>query len=236
MKVCEICYKCFSNGKALGGHMRSHMVKLALPRPSRSKSRSKSRSRSASSESETESDDSSYKGKKKGKVRSKRGDHDDYILSVQDAAMLLVSLSKERWCRGEEKVSTSKSNSVIKSVFKCGTCRKEFSSYQALGGHKANHKKIKKYNHMDDEFENDQDKYGEDEDVVEEEDEENSTTVEEESKMKKVFHCSLCPRVFNSGQALGGHKKVHYSNNLDSTTSRKIKLMIDLNQFPLEVE
>ena len=30
-KVCKICNKCFSSGKAMGGHMRSHLAKLPIP-------------------------------------------------------------------------------------------------------------------------------------------------------------------------------------------------------------
>ncbi|GAU16323.1 hypothetical protein TSUD_116720 [Trifolium subterraneum] len=30
-RVCPICDKLFSNGKALGGHMKAHLVKLPLP-------------------------------------------------------------------------------------------------------------------------------------------------------------------------------------------------------------
>ncbi|KAJ7969447.1 Zinc finger protein [Quillaja saponaria] len=30
-KICQICKKCFANGKAMGGHMRSHLARFPLP-------------------------------------------------------------------------------------------------------------------------------------------------------------------------------------------------------------
>ncbi|XP_062087148.1 zinc finger protein ZAT1-like [Humulus lupulus] len=260
MKVCEICCKRFSNGKALGGHMRSHMAKLPLPLPpplpiddTISQSASSSyKTLQMSSDSETESDQSSYYEyvkKRKDTVmaatsgrRSKRRrlsavgrcDDNDEVLSVEEAAMFLMDLSNDTWCRKK------KESGEVQPMFKCGTCRKVFSSYQALGGHKANHKKIKKYNYEEEE------EYKEEEEEEEEEkvkvSAENRALVPQalEPARKKTFQCSFCSKNFSSGQALGGHKKIHYSTNLpiitSTTTSRKFNLMIDLNKFPLEVE
>ncbi|RID70245.1 hypothetical protein BRARA_C02280 [Brassica rapa] len=79
--------------------------------------------------------------------------------------------------------------------FKCETCGKVFNSYQALGGHRASHKKNKTFTAM------------------------TSTKTEHEKTLtesEKVHQCPICYRVFTSGQALGGHKRSHGSNNVGS--------------------
>ncbi|GAB4861932.1 hypothetical protein Ancab_037187 [Ancistrocladus abbreviatus] len=77
--------------------------------------------------------------------------------------------------------------------YKCDTCKKVFRSYQALGGHRASHKKIRAlregYDHEGRNF-----RIGD-----------SSVTVKE----KKIHECPVCFRVFASGQALGGHKRSH---------------------------
>lgn len=85
-----------------------------------------------------------------------------------------------------------------RAKYKCETCNKVFKSYQALGGHRASHKKIKLNQNQND--------------VLENENGGNSTTVEE-----KIHECPVCYRVFSSGQALGGHKRSHVIGSSSST-------------------
>lgn len=108
---CKLCFRKFANGRALGGHMRSHMMKFSaedsLP--------SSSESSPASSISDTTPE--------------------------EHVAHCLVMMSRDTWHRryeeeGEEKV-------IVKNKYRCGECKKRFRSYQALGGHRASHKKIK---------------------------------------------------------------------------------------------
>lgn len=70
-----------------------------------------------------------------------------------------------------------------KPSYKCGVCYKTFSSYQALGGHKASHRSL----------------YGGGEN-------DKSTP----STAVKSHVCSVCGKSFATGQALGGHKRCHY--------------------------
>lgn len=108
----------------------------------------------------------------------------------EDVAMCLMMLSRGIWM-GKDEESEEK--------FRCESCSKVFSSYQALGGHRAGHKKVKSCCFGDE---------------------------SEASRMNagnvvvvstKIHQCSLCFRVFGSGQALGGHKRSHLVNT--STTS-----------------
>ncbi|KAG6597019.1 Zinc finger protein ZAT2, partial [Cucurbita argyrosperma subsp. argyrosperma] len=106
-----------------------------------------------------------------------------------------------------------------KGMFECKACKKVFNSHQALGGHRASHKKVKgcfaaRLDHMElDPREND--------DVFEDSFfptkpnnnsyELGSSTMASSSKRKtKVHECSICHRIFSSGQALGGHKRCHW--------------------------
>lgn len=120
---------------------------------------------------------------------------------------------------------------VAKGLFECKACKKVFNSHQALGGHRASHKKVKgcfaarlDNNNLDDSLAED--------DVITHEEffptKSNSTlqfdhgsTLASPSKRKsKVHECSICHRSFSSGQALGGHKRCHWitSNAPDTST------------------
>ncbi|KAK1428749.1 hypothetical protein QVD17_17589 [Tagetes erecta] len=65
-------------------------------------------------------------------------------------------------------------------LFHCKTCNKPFRSFQALGGHRASHKRVK----LNDFF--------------------------SESPVKSKTHeCTICGQEFVMGQALGGHMRRH---------------------------
>ncbi|KAK4744022.1 hypothetical protein SAY87_010334 [Trapa incisa] len=72
-------------------------------------------------------------------------------------------------------------------IHKCSVCDKAFPSYQALGGHKASHRRLAGT--------------GVDE---------QSTSVPSASCSGRVHECSICHKTFHTGQALGGHKRCHY--------------------------
>ncbi|KAK7256542.1 hypothetical protein RIF29_29995 [Crotalaria pallida] len=124
-----------------------------------------------------------------------------------------------------------------KGLFECKACKKVFNSHQALGGHRASHKKVKgcfaaRQDYLDDNLA--------DEDVITNDEEDlflaktnnnnnptlkfdnnNATFLASSSKRKsKVHECTICHRVFSSGQALGGHKRCHWitANAPDTST------------------
>ncbi|KAF5744786.1 zinc finger family protein [Tripterygium wilfordii] len=111
-------------------------------------------------------------------------------------------------------------------VYECKTCNRTFPSFQALGGHRASHKKPKP--------------------MVMEEKKESLMALpavqetDEESQFNKitptgilfqtpnkVFHgnkgkiheCSICGSEFTSGQALGGHMRRHRANTSNSNNT-----------------
>lgn len=94
----------------------------------------------------------------------------------------------------------STSSEVPKLLYKCSVCNKAFGSYQALGGHKASHRKLPSGG-------------GDDQPST------STTTVTTSSTSGgrgaaggsgRTHECSTCHKCFPSGQALGGHKRCHY--------------------------
>lgn len=85
-------------------------------------------------------------------------------------------------------------SSPLKLNHKCSVCNKAFPSYQALGGHKASHRKSSSENQ--------------------------STTVNETISVSvstsKMHECSICHKSFPTGQALGGHKRCHYEGVINN--------------------
>ncbi|KAG4389997.1 hypothetical protein AAZX31_06G191300 [Glycine max] len=120
--------------------------------------------------------------------------------------------------------------------FECTTCKKIFHSYQALGGHRASHKRIKgcfasrnesseNSTELEAELSPDpttESKLLKNEYVEEHEMVTNVTTATtttqfdnevetvRDSKKGKGHECPICHKVFPSGQALGGHKRSHH--------------------------
>ncbi|CAI0451747.1 unnamed protein product [Linum tenue] len=104
---------------------------------------------------------------------------------------------------------------------KCTVCGKAFSSYQALGGHKASHRKSVSGDPADGPS--------------------TSTTTTSAAGGGKSHVCTICHKSFPTGQALGGHKRCHYdggaaavhavtvSEGVGSTTTTSNRGFIDLN-------
>ncbi|XP_022769668.1 zinc finger protein ZAT9-like [Durio zibethinus] len=332
---CKLCLKSFANGRALGGHMRSHMLNLPIPPKVEEKERPKVAPKQLREESEAASASASYlsssseeEGEEKGQFyglrenpkrsirlvdpefvdagsvvlqdresetessknptrrRSKRAwkilEHHQYhqqqqqrqeqqedtkklkvntkqlcmteswaepetVSSIsdttteEDVAFCLMMLSRdqmkskarqdeeeeeteieksmEETDESEEYFKLSKVNRTTRGKYRCETCNKVFKSYQALGGHRASHKKIKAHSPATHETELEPENMG-------------TCSMTE----KKRHECPVCFRVFSSGQALGGHKRSHVTGQVVATTQTHDKSskklgdnLIDLN-------
>ncbi|KAM0035670.1 putative transcription factor C2H2 family [Helianthus debilis subsp. tardiflorus] len=154
---------------------------------------------------------------------------DVYDEQEVDIAMCLIMLSRDegKWDKKIKKLKTTSDNAdqvddQNKQKFACATCNKSFRSYQALGGHKASHKKLKGC------F----DSESVDQDAIKSEplldhdhitngccentsnDHESASSFNiggslKNTKVVGAYECSICLKVFSSGQALGGHKRSH---------------------------
>ncbi|KNA22734.1 hypothetical protein SOVF_031720 [Spinacia oleracea] len=82
-------------------------------------------------------------------------------------------------------------------VYKCSVCGKAFGSYQALGGHKASHRKP-----------------ATEDDKPSAAVTSSATTTTSAGAGGKTHECSICHKCFPTGQALGGHKRCHYEGSI----------------------
>lgn len=150
-------------------------------------------------------DDSSagFHGKGKRSKRSRSDHHHSNSLTEDEYLAFCLMLLARDGDRAE------------KPIYKCSVCDKAFQSYQALGGHKASHRKS---------FNQALSSGGGD-------DGQPTTSV-------KSHVCSICLKSFGTGQALGGHKRCHYegsvsnSEGVGSTSHRGF----DLNISPIQAK
>ncbi|XP_031499177.1 zinc finger protein ZAT10-like [Nymphaea colorata] len=71
-------------------------------------------------------------------------------------------------------------------TYRCSVCDKAFPSYQALGGHKASHKKTT----------------------------DSGDQSAERAKVAKIHQCFVCLKLFPTGEELGGHKRCHWDGRV----------------------
>ena len=98
--------------------------------------------------------------------------------------------------------------------FECSSCKKVFGSHQALGGHRASHKNVKGCfaitrtdgDHASTSYAPDDDHININMMTMIHGGAGASTAVDDGGGHK----CSICLRVFSTGQALGGHKRCHW--------------------------
>ncbi|KAJ0076549.1 hypothetical protein Patl1_35361 [Pistacia atlantica] len=89
----------------------------------------------------------------------------------------------------------------LKLSYKCTVCNKAFPSYQALGGHKASHRK----NSTETSISSTSTAA-----AAAVSSEVNTAAASTSSGSGRTHECSICHKTFTSGQALGGHKRCHY--------------------------
>lgn len=122
-----------------------------------------------------------------------------------------------------------------RSRFECMTCNKAFHSYQALGGHRASHKRMKGCCGSENSLETDAsvEQAAAVEEVID-----RGVGIEAAnglSKNAKGHECRLCGKVFASGQALGGHKRSHLVANTDVRGDAASHQPLVIQQQPLEM-
>ncbi|XP_020579641.1 zinc finger protein ZAT8-like isoform X2 [Phalaenopsis equestris] len=91
-------------------------------------------------------------------------------------------------------------------VFECKTCNRQFSTFQALGGHCASHRKTRTAG--------------------------GGGGGEGKTAKARAHECPICGLEFAVGQALGGHMRRHRSMTMK--TEDKGAMWLDLNSMPAE--
>ncbi|KAH8511100.1 hypothetical protein Peur_052714 [Populus x canadensis] len=121
-------------------------------------------------------------------------------------------------------VATTSSSDIIqgpskKGDFTCRICNRKFNTYQSLGGHQTFHRKSPIEVKVDSwekdiqtNFSAETEATGKLECIQELAKQESDEVIVKdcESKEGKEHKCSICFKVFLSGQALGGHKRAHF--------------------------
>ncbi|XP_015084641.1 zinc finger protein ZAT1-like [Solanum pennellii] len=238
---CKLCSKKFLNGKALGGRMRSHLIPLPLPPKTPplnpdSGGRSESTLSLCSSENHedkmVEEKDFSYELRENPK-KSFRMIDPEFLDRESETESEKNTENRRRSKRNHERINEVKENIAdFRSLnlysddadiamclmmlsrdsksnpkqHQCGICYKVLKTSQALGSHKTIHKNRNNYDDDDDE-------------------EEQPRKISSKKKLKlvsnvdeKLHECPFCGKFFQSGQALGGHKRSHLIVVVSSST------------------
>ncbi|CAN8279155.1 unnamed protein product [Cochlearia groenlandica] len=153
-------------------------------------------------------------------MKRDRSDYEETIKQI-DIVKSLMMLSRS-FVVNQIDVKQYTGNKTDVNQFECKTCNKRFDSFQALGGHRASHKKPKLT------FDQEQAKH------------------RNNNENDHTHKCSFCDQMFGTGQALGGHMRKHRTEQsvisssvytrpvLNRCSSSKRILCLDLNLTPLE--
>ncbi|KAI3423635.1 uncharacterized protein J3R85_010832 [Psidium guajava] len=126
-------------------------------------------------------------------VKRDREDTEVEALAMANCLMLLSRVGESTDSSWPHRTSRP-----TERMFACKTCNREFSSFQALGGHRASHKKPKLISgdlfHL-------------------------GRAVDSSLAKPKTHKCSICGLEFPIGQALGGHMRRHRAAMMESLTA-----------------
>ncbi|CAI0451748.1 unnamed protein product [Linum tenue] len=173
--------------------------------------------------------DQPWAKRKRSRRSAGHGEQQQQPTEEEYLALCLVMLARGTTTAAISGEATAEQKMILSH--KCTVCGKAFSSYQALGGHKASHRKSVSGDPADGPS--------------------TSTTTTSAAAAAapvtgggKSHVCTICHKSFPTGQALGGHKRCHYdgeksgvatsstvtvSEGVGSTTTTSNRGFIDLN-------
>ncbi|KAK4354232.1 hypothetical protein RND71_026426 [Anisodus tanguticus] len=273
-RICKECGKSFQSWKALFGHMKCHSTtrRDSVEEYSwNTQSDSPKKKRSSSTRMKSDNEFVIRKEDRTGKAEQGESNRsniresgiprnvckmdekenetivDNGYRTEVEFPNKLVKLEMD----SDQKENCSKKRSFEKNVFyceqkikfKCTSCNKTFHSYQALGGHKASHKNLKAILHLHNQAAHSKLIKNCSSDITIDE---SGQKVEANhvTKKKKEHECPICFKIFQSGQALGGHKRSHLIAEAKNNGIRAVEIQkpipemrgfLDLN-LPAPVE
>ncbi|XP_039041425.1 zinc finger protein ZAT5-like isoform X2 [Hibiscus syriacus] len=153
----------------------------------------------------------------------------------EDMANCLIMLAqsdgpKRRNIDEKFEMVTAMTNKGGAYAYECKTCNRSFPSFQALGGHRASHKKPKAgmadenkplVSAVKDQAVEDADQFNRENPAI---------VALQVSKGNKIHECSICGSEFSSGQALGGHMRRHRA----AAASNQAAVSVDTTSSPTE--
>ncbi|KAL2554383.1 Zinc finger protein ZAT5 [Forsythia ovata] len=167
---------------------------------------------------------------------------DEHTDEEEDMANCLILLAKGQTRKSSENPASNKTAATVAlEVYQCKTCNRSFPSFQALGGHRASHKKPKTTT-LEENPKNIQLNY--DHNTILSLQMSSRNSGNNPQNKSRVHECSICGAEFNSGQALGGHMRRHrpmplvpavtapdHSSHEESKEAKKTRnlLSLDLN-------
>jgi len=222
---CNVCGKTFSNGKALGGHRRSHFLKKKL----------------------------NHRSQKVETPLSMQGSYNRSIFD-KDRKHGFENTCEESEKRIKRSCSLSSDEddakdevSIQEPTHQCNVCGKTFSNGKALGGHRRSHFLKQKLHHHSQKVETpfsiqgnnnmasfDKDHKHDREDTYEESEKRMKRSAcvlssdEDEAKnevsvQEPTHQCNVCGKTFSNGKSLGGHRRSHFLKKKLSHQPQKVK-------------
>ncbi|KAK4255165.1 hypothetical protein QN277_008196 [Acacia crassicarpa] len=154
----------------------------------------------------------------------------------EDMANCLILLAQSGDASHKEPPATTKNISGF-YVYECKTCNKSFSSFQALGGHRASHKKPKVEPPSQPLPVAAAQVTGFEVEEAGEDQFKSTCQISLQSASNKASHgnkakiheCSICGSEFTSGQALGGHMRRHRASANTTTVEVKPRNVLELD-------
>ncbi|KAK4375939.1 hypothetical protein RND71_006616 [Anisodus tanguticus] len=137
----------------------------------------------------------------------------------------MVKISSRKFT---EMTTTTNGSKAGFYVYECKTCNRTFPSFQALGGHRTSHKKIKteekistadstqSENHPHDHQQREE-KFNR---IIASSISNQIVNKGDFNSKPKIHECSICGAEFSSGQALGGHMRRHRPPTITATNTK----------------
>lgn len=159
-----------------------------------------------------------FHGSKGKRSKRSRSDFDRSLTEDEYIALCLMLLARDGNRNRDLDLPSSSSSPpllptpTLTTSYKCSVCDKAFSSYQALGGHKASHRKNSSQTQSS----------GGDEKSTS-----SAVTIASHGRgggggSVKPHVCTICNKSFATGQALGGHKRCHYEGKNGGVASSSV--------------
>ncbi|KAG2263542.1 hypothetical protein Bca52824_070621 [Brassica carinata] len=213
---CQVCKKSFPNGRALGGHMRSHTRTLSASngstvpslktptnlganiRPNETVLMRSVHTSEVGPKPDLKREEGGQQIKGKRKYVVDLDECQSSLTAVEEGALCLVAMSKG------ERPANSQNWNAIDRLLSTPNEKEEYT------------RKSVDIDSDDDDDKEDKHKFGDIDENEDEDDDDDDETylVEKEKQCKKKFTCDICGKVFHSYQALGGHRTSHRTKRL----------------------